>query len=87
MHPPYSSYIRPYSPDLSPSAYNLLLYIATDFAGEKFASREAYENRLSQFFTNRDDERGILQLPSKWPQVIEKTSPMCNTEFALLICL
>jgi len=30
--------------------------MANNFAGEKFASREACENRLSQFFANRDEE-------------------------------
>jgi len=68
MHPPYS-------PDLAPSDYHLFLSMANDFAGEKFASREACENRLSQFFANRDEgfyERGIMKLPSKWQQVIEQ---------------
>ncbi|OAD54130.1 Histone-lysine N-methyltransferase SETMAR [Eufriesea mexicana] len=68
MHPPYS-------PDLVPSGYHLFLSMANNFAGEKFASREACENRLSQFFANRDKdfyERGIMELPSKWQQVIEQ---------------
>jgi len=67
MHPPYS-------PDLAPSDYHLFLSMANDFAGEKFTSREACENRL-QFFANRDEgfyERGIMKLPSKWQQVIER---------------
>jgi len=46
MHPPYS-------PDLAPSDYHLFLSMANNFADEKFASREACENRLSQFFANR----------------------------------
>jgi len=49
--------------------------MANDFAGEKFASREACENRLSQFFANRNEgfyERGIMKLPSKWQQIIEQ---------------
>ena len=68
MHPPYS-------PDLAPSDYHLFLSMANTFAGEKFASREACENRLSQFFANRDKgfyERGIMILPSKWQHVIEQ---------------
>jgi len=68
MHPPYS-------PDLTPSDYHLFLSMANNFASEKFASREACENRLSQFFANRDEgfyERGIMELPSKWQQVIEQ---------------
>ena len=61
MHPPYSL-------DLAPSDYHLFLSMANDFADEKFASREACENRLFQFFVNRDEgfyERGIMELPSK----------------------
>ncbi|QQP51383.1 Putative DD34D transposase [Caligus rogercresseyi] len=42
MHPPYI-------PDLAPSDYYLFLSMANDFTGEKFASREACENRLSIF--------------------------------------
>lgn len=45
------------------------------FATEKFASREAGENRLPQYFTNRDkgfDESGFMKLPSKSQQVIEQ---------------
>jgi len=70
MHPPYS-------PDLAPSDYHLSM--ANTFAGAKFASREACENRLSQFFTNRDKgfyERGIMILPSKWQQLSNKTAHM-----------
>ena len=37
MHPPYS-------PDLAPSDFHLFLFMANNFAGEKFASREACEN-------------------------------------------
>ncbi|XP_040575887.1 histone-lysine N-methyltransferase SETMAR-like [Lepeophtheirus salmonis] len=68
LHPPYS-------PDLAPSDYHLFPSIANDFAGEKFTSIEACENRLSEFFTNMDKgfyERGIMELPSKWLQVIEQ---------------
>lgn len=68
MHPPYS-------PDLAPSDYHLFLAMGNDFAGENFASRETCENRLSQFFANKDQgfyERGIMKLPSKWQQVIEQ---------------
>ena len=68
LHPPNSL-------DLAPSDYHLFLSMANDLAGEKLTSREACENRLSQFFANRDKsfyERGIMKLPSKWQQVIEQ---------------
>lgn len=74
MHPPYS-------PDLAPSDYHLFLSIANDFAGENFASREACENRLDQFFANKDKsfyERGIMKLPSKWQQIIEQNGAYCT---------
>lgn len=46
-----------------------------DFASEKFASKEACENRVSLFFDNREEclnESDIMKLPSKWQQVIEQ---------------
>lgn len=43
MHPTY--YL-----DLEPSDSYLFLSMTNDFAGEKFDSREACENRLAQFF-------------------------------------
>jgi len=76
MHPPCS-------PDLAPSDYHLFLSMANKFAGEKIASREACEHRLSQFFANRDKgfyERGIMILNSKWQHVIEQ-----NGAYATLI--
>jgi len=48
--------------------------MANNFAGEKFTSRKACEN-LSQFFANRNEdfyERSIMELSSKWQQVIEQ---------------
>lgn len=42
MHPPYSDYY-------------LFLSLANDTFGEKFSLKQAYENRLSQFFANRGD--------------------------------
>ena len=65
----------PYSPDLAPSDYHLFLSMANTFAGAKFASREACEHRLFQFFANRNKgfyERGIVILPSKWQHVVEQ---------------
>lgn len=45
-----------YKPDLTPSEYYRLLSRAYDFATKKFVSKEAYEIRLSQFFTNRNED-------------------------------
>lgn len=62
----------PCSPDLAPSECYLLLPMENNFAGEKFASRKACANRLSQFSANRDEgfyEINVMILPSKWQQV------------------
>lgn len=69
MHPPYS-------PDLAPIDYYLLLSMANAFAGEKIASIEACENRRSQFFANKEEdfhESGIIKLPLKRQQLSKKT--------------
>ncbi|OAD53478.1 Histone-lysine N-methyltransferase SETMAR, partial [Eufriesea mexicana] len=65
----------PYSPDLAPSDYHLLKHLHNFLDGKKLASREACENELVKFFTNRGEDffnRGIMKLPSKWTKVIEQ---------------
>lgn len=44
----------PHSPELAGCDYYQFLSMANDFAGDKFVSREACENLLSQFIANRD---------------------------------
>ena len=64
-----------YSPDLAPSDYHLFKHLQNFLDGTKLTTREACENKLVQFFTNRDEDffnRGIMKLPSKWTKVIEK---------------
>lgn len=47
---------RSHSPNMAPRDYYVFLLMAIDFAGQKFVSREASENRHSCFFfTNRDE--------------------------------
>jgi len=78
----------PYNPNLAPSNYHLFLSMANNFAGEKFASREACENPLSQFFANRDEgfyERSIMELPSKWQQIIEQNGTFDLNRIILII--
>ncbi|KAL9910473.1 histone-lysine N-methyltransferase SETMAR-like isoform 1-T5 [Glossina fuscipes fuscipes] len=68
MHPPYS-------PDLAPSDYHLFLALQNFFNAKKLESREDCENRLLEFFANRDQdfyERVILKLPLKWQQIIQQ---------------
>ncbi|CAD6994021.1 unnamed protein product [Ceratitis capitata] len=68
LHPPYS-------PDLAPSDYHLFLSMANYLGGEEMASREACENRLTQFFANKDKvfyEGGVMMLPLQWQKVIEQ---------------
>lgn len=47
--------VLPYIPEAEISEYYMFLPMAIDFAGEKFVSKEACENRLSQFFANGDE--------------------------------
>lgn len=49
-----------YSSDLAASDYYLLMAMANDFDGEKFALRKLYEKRRSQFFANK-----VLTLSNK----------------------
>ncbi|CAD6994020.1 unnamed protein product [Ceratitis capitata] len=68
LHPPYS-------PDLAPSDYHLFLSMANYLGGEEMASREACENRLTQFFANKEKvfyEEGVMMLPFQWQKVIEQ---------------
>ncbi|EFN84273.1 hypothetical protein EAI_10061, partial [Harpegnathos saltator] len=49
--------------------YHLFKHLQNFLDGTKLASREACENELVKFFTNRDEDffnRGIMKLPSKW---------------------
>lgn len=68
LHPPYS-------PDLAPSDYHLFKHLQNFLDGTRLASKEACENELVKFFTNKDEDffnRGIMKLPSKWTKVIEQ---------------
>ncbi|GFU18802.1 histone-lysine N-methyltransferase SETMAR [Trichonephila clavipes] len=59
MHPPYSL-------DLAPSNYLLFLALQNFPRDKKLGSREDCENRLLEFFANKDQdfyERGIMKLP------------------------
>ena len=68
MHPPYS-------PDLAPRDYHLFLAFQNFLSDKKLGSREDCENRLLEFFANKDQglyERGIMKLPLKWRQIVAK---------------
>ncbi|GFV06411.1 histone-lysine N-methyltransferase SETMAR [Trichonephila clavipes] len=68
MHPPYSS-------DLAPSDYHLFLTLQNFLSDKKLGSREDRENRLLEFFTNKNQnlyERGVVKLPLKWQQIIQQ---------------
>ncbi|EFN87011.1 Histone-lysine N-methyltransferase SETMAR, partial [Harpegnathos saltator] len=56
----------PYSPgNLAPSDYHLFLSLQNFLDGKKLTSREDCENRLVEFFANKDQgfyERGIMKL-------------------------
>ncbi|GFX41915.1 mariner Mos1 transposase [Trichonephila clavipes] len=64
MHPPHS-------PDQAPSDYHLFLALQRYLSDKKLESRENCENRLLQFFAQKDQdfyERGIIKLPLKRQQ-------------------
>ncbi|GFW70062.1 mariner Mos1 transposase [Trichonephila clavipes] len=68
MHPPYS-------PDLAPSDYHLFLTLQNFLSNKTLESREDCENRLLEFFANKDQDfydRGIMKLPLKWQHIIEQ---------------
>ncbi|GFW11997.1 transposase [Trichonephila clavipes] len=65
MHPPYS-------PDLAPNYYHLFLALQNFLIDKKLGSGEDCENRLLEFFANKDQdfyERGIMKLPLKLQQI------------------
>ncbi|GFW83550.1 transposase [Trichonephila clavipes] len=68
MHPPCSQ-------DQAPSDYHLFLALQSFLSDKKLGSREDSENRLLEFFANKDQdfyERGIMKLPLKWQQIIQQ---------------
>ncbi|GFT74179.1 mariner Mos1 transposase [Trichonephila clavipes] len=55
-----------YSPDLAPSDYPLFLALQNFLSDKNLGSREEWENRLLEFFSNKDQDfykRGIMKLP------------------------
>ncbi|GFU49408.1 histone-lysine N-methyltransferase SETMAR [Trichonephila clavipes] len=68
MHPPYS-------PNLAPNDYHLVLALQNFLSDKKLGSREDYENRLLEFFANKAQDFydiGIMKLPLKWQQNIQQ---------------
>ncbi|GFV67630.1 histone-lysine N-methyltransferase SETMAR [Trichonephila clavipes] len=68
MHPPYS-------PDLAPSDYDVFPALQNFLSDKKLGSEEDCENRLLEFFANKDQyfyERGIIKLSLKWQQIIQQ---------------
>ncbi|GFX50915.1 histone-lysine N-methyltransferase SETMAR [Trichonephila clavipes] len=68
MHPPYSPY-------LAPSDYHRFLVLQNFLSDKKLGSREDYENRLLDVFTNKGQDfydRGIMKLSLKWQQTIQQ---------------
>ncbi|GFV19594.1 histone-lysine N-methyltransferase SETMAR [Trichonephila clavipes] len=68
MHPPYS-------PDLVPNNYHLLLAFQNFLSDKKLGSRADCENRLLEFLANNGQdlyEKGNMKLPLKWQQIIQQ---------------
>ncbi|GFU20631.1 transposase [Trichonephila clavipes] len=67
MHPPHNL-------DVAPSDYHLFLALK-NLLNKKLESRENCENRLLEFFANKDQcfyERSIMRVPLKWQQIIQQ---------------
>ncbi|GFS77241.1 mariner Mos1 transposase [Trichonephila clavipes] len=65
----------PYSQDIAPSDYHLFLALQSFLSDKKLGSREDCENRLLEFFANKEPdfyERGIMKLPLKWHQILQQ---------------
>ncbi|GFT58819.1 histone-lysine N-methyltransferase SETMAR [Trichonephila clavipes] len=59
----------PYSPNLAQSNYHLFLEFQNFPSDKNLGSKKYCENRLLEFFANRDQdfyERDIMELPLKW---------------------
>ncbi|GFW42166.1 histone-lysine N-methyltransferase SETMAR [Trichonephila clavipes] len=68
MHPPYS-------PNLAPSDYHVILALQNFLSDKKLGSRKYCENRLLDVFANKSQdfyERGIMKPPLKWQQTIQQ---------------
>ncbi|GFY14763.1 histone-lysine N-methyltransferase SETMAR [Trichonephila clavipes] len=73
MHPPNS-------PNLAPSDYPPFLALQNFLSDKKLGSREDCENRLLEFFANKDQdfyESSIMKLILKW-QIIQQNGAYWN---------
>ncbi|GFT14224.1 transposase [Trichonephila clavipes] len=65
----------PYSPDLASREYYLFLALQNFLSNKKLGSREDCENRLLDFFANKEQdfhERGLMKQPLKQQQIIQQ---------------
>lgn len=64
----------PYSPDLAPSDYHLFRSMAHGLANQHFATFEAVEKWVTDFFASKPEQfyrDGIHQLPERWQRCID----------------
>jgi histone-lysine N-methyltransferase SETMAR len=62
----------PYSPDLAPSDYHLVLSLSNNMCGVFFNNNAELQNWLDDFFTDKPADffkRGIENLPKRWKAV------------------
>ena len=65
----------PYSPDITPSDFNLFRSLQSSLNGKSFNSLEDCKRHLEQFFAQKDKkfwEDGIMKLPEKWQKAVEQ---------------
>jgi histone-lysine N-methyltransferase SETMAR len=65
----------PYSPDLAPTDCHLFRSLADYLHEKNFDDEDDLEMELTNFFSQKSKgfcERGILSLPERWRQVIDK---------------
>ncbi|GAB1869951.1 Transposase [Camponotus japonicus] len=65
----------PYSPDLAPSDYHLFRALQNFLNDKNFNNDDDVKSHLVQFFAGKNQkfyERGIMMLPERWQEVIDK---------------
>ena len=66
---------QPYSPDLAPSDYYLFRCLQNSLNGRNSNDDEDVKSHLVKFFVRYDQkfyERGIMKLPKRWQNSIDK---------------
>jgi len=71
----------PYSPDLAPTDYHLFRSLTAHLSGKTFNDNNELESELGSFFDQKTPdfyERGIMELPQRWRQVVDGSGVYLN---------